>query len=183
MAGLKDFWRVSGAVQDAVRPAVLPESSRGTGRNATHSPALDDDQAQLRCYPLEIVRIAGSYDLPGPSRANGDMGIHDVGRPGFRQQKANSRRVGRVKPDQIRTGLSNQPGEAGLFGGAADSLGESGGRHRHPHPTLHRLRNQYNDTTIVPVQRDQSTGVQSDTAHAAVRLLERFFGDSGERIP
>jgi len=112
---------------------------------------LDLDQAQPWPNSLKIIGIAGDDGLPGPSRANGDVSVSDVRRPGSGQQQANSSCVGPVKGHQVGAALANQPRQAGLLAGVPQSLGEGRGGDSHAHPGFHRARDQDDDATIVAV--------------------------------
>jgi hypothetical protein len=74
--------------------------------------------------PLEIVRVAGDNGLPSPARTNNDVGIDHVGRPGPRQEKADSRGIRSVERNEVRTGLTNEPRELCLPGRVANGLRE-----------------------------------------------------------
>ena len=75
----------------------------------TMSRMLYDHQPQRGSDSPEIGCVAGHNGLPSPLRTNNDMCIHDVSRPRSRQQQADSRGVGSVERNQVRSGLSNQP--------------------------------------------------------------------------
>ena len=67
-----------------------------------HQPQRGSDSPEIGC-------VAGHNRLPSPLRTNNDMCIPDVSRAGSRQQQADSRGIGSVERNQVRTGLSNQP--------------------------------------------------------------------------
>jgi len=91
----------------------------------SRSPGLgesDGHQWQFRRDPVEVPRVARHDPLPRPLRANDNMGVDDIRRPGSRQQEADSRCVGSVKRNEVRAGLSNESAEAGLPGRVSNGL-------------------------------------------------------------
>lgn len=109
------------------------------------------------------------------------MGIDNIGGPGLRQEKTDCGSIRTVQSDQVRTGLSNQAQQPSLASRTSHHLCERGGGNRYPHSTLFRPHQQYENPAVMAIQRNQSAGIESNAAQAALRPLETFF-DAGDRI-
>jgi len=135
------------------------------------------DQPQARSEPSEIVRVAGHHRLPGPLRTDHDMSIGNVSRPCLRQQKTNACCIRPIQRDKVRARLANEARKTSLLCRIPHGLRQCRGGNRDTHATLGRPGQQRDHSPIVPVQRNESTGIEGNAAHAALRF-RRGCGES-----
>lgn len=114
--------------------------------------------------------------MPGSLRTNDDMRIDDIGRPSAREQSADYCCVGPIKRDEIRIGVTNEPGQVGLSSGIANHPRQGRGRNCNSNAPLSRSCEQDKYPAVVSLDSNQSAGVKRDPSHAGFLPLPAFRG-------
>ena len=126
---------------------------------------------ECRIESPKIIRIGRDGPLTGPAGADYDVSIYNIGCAARRKQPPHVDGINPVQSYDIGRRLANEPGQARLPLGMADSLGECTRRNRNPGTRLAGAGQQYQDSTVVPVDRNQRPGVHRDAGHLRGRIL------------
>ena len=140
---------------------------------------LDGYQPDLRIEPFQIEWVARDHRIPCDLRADYDVRIGDVRGSGLPEQRACGLSMRSVQRDYLGPLKLDYSLKTHLPGGVPNDLRQSRGWNDDSTVLLQSGIKSQKHPAVVPFQRDQSTGVENDSVHAAFRgLPPRFRAES-----
>ena len=136
---------------------------------------LDCDDAQFGVKAPHIARVTGYHRMPRSLCADDNVRIGNVRRSTARKQRADSLSVASIQRYDFGPVTLDQTPETHLPCRITNDLRERRGWNDDSVPILEGCRNQRKDPPVAALQRDETTGVESNAVHALFRALDPLF--------
>jgi len=136
---------------------------------------LDCDDAQFGVKAPHIARVTRDHRMPRFLCADDNVRIGNVRRSAARKQRADSLSVASIQRYDFGPVTLDQTPETHLPCRITNDLCERRGRNDDSVPILEGCRNQRKDPPVAALQRDETTGVESNAVHALFRALDPLF--------
>lgn len=130
---------------------------------------LDRNDVEVRVEPTKIIGVCRDDLLATASSADHDVGVSDVGGTAGGEKSPDVGGIDTIEGDDVRGGLANQPGQAGLPFWSADRLSQSTCRDGDSGASLGGSGEQHDHLPVVAIESNEPTGVEDNSrGHAAL---------------
>lgn len=129
----------------------------------------DRDDVEVWVETMKIIWVRGDDLLATASGADHDVGVSDVGSTAGGEKSPDVGGIDPIEGDDVRRGLANQPGQAGLPFRSADRLSQSTCRDSDSGAGLGGSGEQHDHLPVVVIESNEPTGVEGNSrGHAAL---------------